>query len=263
MDLSTKAWSAALRDGFDVASRNPITWLAILANLALYLLMRSGMIYGCRRCDVLAFVPLHTTFNIFMSVLTGMTSLQEYETVTSWLGLCCTTMSILCGIFMLICGPATVITPPEEEDRASPKSPLHGLSVDILDTLQNQKGFQPEVDSVVLVSSGASTMSPSEDSTIPSSLQEDKQGDPPASEDLCWCLARQGLPQASAILCLNRAHRQAARRQSRTQAVTGLLRNWRKANRFNGKVKRADPEAEDNGLAQQHFQEPSVIIANS
>jgi hypothetical protein len=260
MDLATKAWSAVLRDGVNIAARSPLFWLAVAANLSLYLVMRSGMIYGCRHCDVLTFVPLHMVFNIFMSVLTGMTSLQEYETVTSWPGLSCTTVSILSGIFMLISGPATVISAPKEEDNCpdskvleSPSSPLHGLSIGILDILQNQQGFQDEVDS-----SGASQTSPSEDSTTlaePSSLQGGKQGGLPASEDLCWCLARQGVPQASPILCLNRVHRQAARGRSRTQAVAGLLRKWRKANRSNGKVKRADPEAEDNGLAQQHLQE--------
>ena len=82
----------------------------------------------CSGCDVLMFVPLNTTANIILSVASGMICLsdarrityvlcrhgpvpkdsvhQEYKSVKSWPGLCTAGLSMLCGIFMLVTGPA-------------------------------------------------------------------------------------------------------------------------------------------------------------
>ena len=107
MDLAAKGWSSSSRvsDGGGGLS-SPTFWTALALNVLFLILMRWSTIYGCRRCDVLIFVPLNTTANIILSVASGMICLSEYKSVKSWPGLCTAGLSMLCGIFMLVTGPA-------------------------------------------------------------------------------------------------------------------------------------------------------------
>jgi len=105
MDLSTKVWSASFSDESGKGSRHWTLWPAIVINIALYLVMRWGIVYGCRHCDVLVFMPFHTTVSILTSMITGMVVLQEYRAVSSWPGLGATVVSMLIGIIMLVTGP--------------------------------------------------------------------------------------------------------------------------------------------------------------
>mmetsp|Transcript_84878 Transcript_84878/g.274391 ORF Transcript_84878/g.274391 Transcript_84878/m.274391 type:complete len:334 (+) Transcript_84878:516-1517(+) len=106
MDLATKAWSAVLKSDFHGMLTSGLFWVSVCVNLFFMLVMRWSMIYGCRRCDVLIFVPLNTIGNILFSVVTGMVCLHEASEVTSWTGLLFAALSILCGIVMLVTGPA-------------------------------------------------------------------------------------------------------------------------------------------------------------
>mmetsp|Transcript_158358 Transcript_158358/g.507908 ORF Transcript_158358/g.507908 Transcript_158358/m.507908 type:complete len:510 (+) Transcript_158358:187-1716(+) len=107
MDLSAKGWSAALDRGFGNAVQTPLFWSSLAFNVLFLVMMRAGMIYGCKRCDVLLFVPLNTVLNIFYSVLAGMVVLQEWKQVISWPGLLGASTSVLGGVVMLVTGPAT------------------------------------------------------------------------------------------------------------------------------------------------------------
>jgi len=106
MDLSAKGWSAALERGFGNAVQTPLFWSSLAFNMLFLVMMRAGMIYGCKRCDVLLFVPLNTVLNIFYSVLVGMVVLQEWKQVISWPGLLGASTSVLGGVVMLVTGPA-------------------------------------------------------------------------------------------------------------------------------------------------------------
>lgn len=107
MDLAAKGWSAALNRGVDSAWASPIFWYSLLSNVIFLISMRVSMIYGCKRCDVLLFVPLNTVLNMFYSVLAGMVVLQEWRQVISWPGLLGASTSVLGGVVMLVSGPAT------------------------------------------------------------------------------------------------------------------------------------------------------------
>ncbi|CAJ1338048.1 unnamed protein product [Effrenium voratum] len=109
MDLAAKGWSSTEvnetgRPSLGLSSA--VFWVSLCANLIFLVLMRWATIYGCRRCDVLIFVPLNTTANIIFSVASGMICLSEYKSVKSWPGLVTAGLSMLCGIFMLVTGPA-------------------------------------------------------------------------------------------------------------------------------------------------------------
>jgi len=107
MDLAVKGWTASIHaGGINGALSSPLFWVAFLINVLFLVGMRASMIYGCKRCDVLLFVPLNTVFNILMSVGAGLLVLQEWRHVTSWMGLIAASFSILGGIAMLVCGPA-------------------------------------------------------------------------------------------------------------------------------------------------------------
>mmetsp|Transcript_24193 Transcript_24193/g.42760 ORF Transcript_24193/g.42760 Transcript_24193/m.42760 type:complete len:251 (+) Transcript_24193:1-753(+) len=110
MDLAAKGWSSSSQDsagsGLSVGLKSPTFWTALVLNVIFLILMRWSTIYGCRRCDVLMFVPLNTTTNIILSVSSGMICLSEFQSVTSWPGLVTAGLSMLCGIFMLVTGPA-------------------------------------------------------------------------------------------------------------------------------------------------------------
>lgn len=112
MDLAAKGWSSfhVKEDDFigrlDPGFSSPVFWTCLSGNVIFLVLMRWGTIYGCRRCDVLIFVPLNTTANIILSVASGMICLAEYRSVKSWPGLVTAGVSMLCGIFMLVTGPA-------------------------------------------------------------------------------------------------------------------------------------------------------------
>lgn len=106
MDLAAKGWSAALEHGIDAAMVMPLFWLSLTANVLFLISMRASMIYGCKRCDVLLFVPLNTVLNILYSVLAGMVVMQEWKQVISWAGLLGASTSVLGGVVMLVSGPA-------------------------------------------------------------------------------------------------------------------------------------------------------------
>lgn len=111
MDLAAKGWSSSSKvsesgGGVSFGLASPTFWTALSLNVVFLILMRWSTIYGCRRCDVLMFVPLNTTANIILSVASGMICLSEYKSVKSWPGLCTAGLSMLCGIFMLVTGPA-------------------------------------------------------------------------------------------------------------------------------------------------------------
>ncbi|CAE7352124.1 unnamed protein product [Symbiodinium sp. CCMP2592] len=111
MDLAAKGWSSSSKvsadgGGVSFGLASPTFWTALSLNVVFLILMRWSTIYGCRRCDVLIFVPLNTTANIILSVASGMICLSEYKSVKSWPGLCTAGLSMLCGIFMLVTGPA-------------------------------------------------------------------------------------------------------------------------------------------------------------
>lgn len=115
MDLAAKGWSAALARGADNAGYSMLFWASLALNVVFLVSMRVSMIYGCKRCDVLLFVPLNTVLNIFYSVLAGMVVLQEYKEVNSWPGLLAASTSVLGGVVMLVSGPASR---DEDEDEA-------------------------------------------------------------------------------------------------------------------------------------------------
>ncbi|CAK9087717.1 Nudix hydrolase 14 [Durusdinium trenchii] len=104
MDLAAKGWSSFHVKEDDFIG-HPLSVLPV-AKQAPEELDGWGTIYGCRRCDVLIFVPLNTTANIILSVASGMICLAEYRSVKSWPGLVTAGVSMLCGIFMLVTGPA-------------------------------------------------------------------------------------------------------------------------------------------------------------
>ncbi|CAE7722601.1 NUDT14 [Symbiodinium pilosum] len=111
MDLAAKGWSSSSKasaagPGMSFGLASPTFWTALSLNVLFLILMRWSIIYGCRRCDVLIFVPLNTTANIIFSVAAGMICLSEYKSVKSWPGLVTAGLSMLCGIFMLVTGPA-------------------------------------------------------------------------------------------------------------------------------------------------------------
>lgn len=107
MDLAAKGWSAVLDSGgVNHAWTSLLFWGALLINIVFLLAMRVSMIYGCKRCDILLFVPLSTVSNIFYSVLAGMAVLKEYKQVISWPGLLAASVSVLGGVVMLVSGPA-------------------------------------------------------------------------------------------------------------------------------------------------------------
>jgi len=113
MDLAAKGWSSFkvhgdlgnLR-GMSLGFSSPVFWVALSLNVIFLVILRWGTIYGCRKCDVLIFVPLNTTANIIISVASGMICLAEYTSVKSWPGLVAAGLSMLTGIFMLVTGPA-------------------------------------------------------------------------------------------------------------------------------------------------------------
>jgi len=120
MDVAAKGWSAVLdTGGVDYALASLTFWIALLINIVFLVAMRLSMIYGCKRCDVLLFVPLSTVSNILFSVLAGMAVLKEYKQVNSWPGLLAASVSVLGGVVMLVSGPAT-----KDED-VSPPSGNH------------------------------------------------------------------------------------------------------------------------------------------
>merc|ERR1712194_448761 len=100
MDVACKGWSAVLSGGIDHAWVSWRFWAALAVNVLYLVGMRVSMIYGCKRCDVLLFVPLHTVLNIFFSVLVGMVILRESEGVESWVGLVAASTSVLGGVVM-------------------------------------------------------------------------------------------------------------------------------------------------------------------
>merc|ERR1740123_1155660 len=107
MDVAAKGWTAVLdTGGLDGALVSLTFWVAFLINAAFLTAMRVSMIYGCKRCDVLLFVPLSTVSNIFYSVLAGMVVMKEYQQVVSWPGLLAASVSVLGGVVMLVSGPA-------------------------------------------------------------------------------------------------------------------------------------------------------------
>ena len=64
--------------GMSLGFSSPVFWVSISLNVVFLVILRWGTIYGCRKCDVLIFVPLNTTANIIFSVATGMICLAEY-----------------------------------------------------------------------------------------------------------------------------------------------------------------------------------------
>lgn len=125
MDVTAKGWTAVLREGVNAAAVSPIFWGSVVLNITFLVIMRTGLIYGCRRCDVLVFLPLHTVTNIFLSVVTGLLVMQEWKTVSSWIGLVCSSFAILGGIIMLVTGPVgdDVSDPADAGDRTPESSP--------------------------------------------------------------------------------------------------------------------------------------------
>lgn len=117
MDLAAKGWSAPLAQGLDHAWYSNLFWASLALNAAFLVTMRVSMIYGCKRCDVLMFVPLNTVLNIFYSVIAGMVVLQEYQQVISWPGLISASTSVLGGVVMLVSGPAS--DPNRQDERPS------------------------------------------------------------------------------------------------------------------------------------------------
>lgn len=116
MDLATKGWTASLHaGGIHGAVTSPLFWSAFLVNAFFLVAMRTSMIYGCKRCDVLLFVPLNTVFNILISVGAGLVVMEEWRQVTSWVGLTSSGLCILGGISMLVCGPAEGQERPQRE----------------------------------------------------------------------------------------------------------------------------------------------------
>lgn len=107
MDVAAKGWSAALdTGGIDHAWNSLTFWVCFIANCIFLLSMRISMIYGCKRCDVLLFVPVSTVSNILYSVLAGMVVMKEYRQVVSWPGLLSASFVVLGGVVMLVSGPA-------------------------------------------------------------------------------------------------------------------------------------------------------------
>jgi len=120
MDLAAKGWSSFkvdqghgqpgdLATGLSPGFSSPVFWIALSLNVIFLVIMRWSTIYGCRKCDVLIFVPLNTTANIILSVAAGMICLAEYKSVKSWPGLIAAGLSMLTGIFMLVTGPADTV----------------------------------------------------------------------------------------------------------------------------------------------------------
>ena len=67
--------------GMSLGFSSPVFWVALSLNVIFLVILRWGTIYGCRKCDVLIFVPLNTTANIIISVASGMICLAEYTSV--------------------------------------------------------------------------------------------------------------------------------------------------------------------------------------
>jgi len=105
MDVACKGWSAVLSHGVDYAWTSWRFWAALGINIIYLIGMRVSMIYGCKRCDVLVFVPLNTVLNIFFSVLVGMVIMHESDQVQTWVGLVASSLSVLGGVIMLVSGP--------------------------------------------------------------------------------------------------------------------------------------------------------------
>lgn len=214
MDVAAKGWSAVLDSGgINHALFSFTFWVALSFNIVFLIAMRLSMIYGCRQCDVLLFVPLSTVMNIFYSVLAGMAVLKEYKQVVSWPGLLAASVSVLGGVVMLVSGPAM-----QHDDESPPdegQCPLYTESEESEggDALLRRPVWHERENAESEEDSG-------DEACVPLPSMSDSSRSSWLAGGICSCLRTKG----TELVTMNHSHWEAARIRKRWFRIR---QNWR------------------------------------